>query len=164
VNAYFSNVSMEELIDPDGDSFEELAEYVKKPFRAFSLNDCFSLMVIPGFLEDIPNVDKFAKLAEENKVHVFTDLPDFESYEEADEQMNGPALEGMAGSTPEKAHLSVAARSPPTGYWADRKTSMKRKICGFPRHRFWPAWYTNRTILWACSNLARDTSTARPIR
>jgi hypothetical protein len=67
VNAYFSNVSMEELIDPDADTFEELADYVKKPFRAFSLNDCFSLMVIPGFLEDIPNVDKFAKLAEENK-------------------------------------------------------------------------------------------------
>jgi hypothetical protein len=97
------------LIDPDADTFEELADYVKKPFRAFSLNDCFSLMVIPGFLEDIPNIDKFSKLAEENKVHVFTDLPDFESYEEADEQMNGPGLEGLAGSTPEKAHLSVAA-------------------------------------------------------
>ena len=109
VNAYFSNVALEELIDPDGDAFEELADYIKKPFRAFSLNDCYSLMVVPGFLEDIPNVDKFAKLAEENKVHVFTDLPDFESYEEADEQMNGPALEGLAGSTPEKAHLSVVA-------------------------------------------------------
>lgn len=109
VNAHFSNVTMEELIDPDGDAFEELADYVKKPFRAFSLKDCYSLMVIPGFLEDIPNIDKFAKLAEENKVHVFTDLPDFESYEEAEEQMNGPGLEGLAGSTPEKAHLSVAA-------------------------------------------------------
>ncbi len=109
VNAWFANVGMEELIDPDSDSFDELAEYVKKPFRAFSLTDCFSLMVVPGFLEDIPNIDKFAKLAEENKVHVFTDLPDFESFAEAEEQMNGPALEGLAGSTPEKAHVSVAA-------------------------------------------------------
>lgn len=109
VNVYFSNVSQEELIDPDSDAFEELAEYIKKPFRAFSLTDCYSIMVVPGFLEDIPNVDKFAKLAEENKVHVFTDLPDFESFEEAEEQMNGPALEGLAGSTPEKAHVSVAA-------------------------------------------------------
>jgi len=109
VNSWFSNVGMEELIDPDSDSFDSLAEYVKKPFRAFSLTDCFSLMVVPGFLEDIPNIDKFANLAEENKVHVFTDLPDFESFEEAEEQMNGPALEGMAGSTPEKAHVSVAA-------------------------------------------------------
>jgi hypothetical protein len=109
VNAWFANVGMQELIDPDSDSFDELAEYVKKPFRAFSLTDCFSLMVVPGFLEDIPNIDKFAKLAEENKVHVFTDLPDFESFAEAEEQMNGPALEGLAGSTPEKAHVSVAA-------------------------------------------------------
>lgn len=109
VNAHFSNVSLEELIDPDSDSFNELAEFVKKPFRAFSLNDCYSIMVVPGFLEDIPNIDKFSKLGEENKVHVFTDLPDFESYEEAEEQMNGPGLEGLAGSTPEKAHVSVAA-------------------------------------------------------
>jgi hypothetical protein len=109
VNSYFSNVEMEELVDPDSDSFNELAEYVKKPFRAFSLTDCYSLMVVPGFLEDIPNIDKFAKLGEENKVHIITDLPDFESYEEAEEQMNGPALEGLAGSTPEKAHMSVAA-------------------------------------------------------
>ncbi len=109
VNVHFSNVPMEELIDADSDAFEELAEYVKKPFRAFSLTDCYSMMVVPGFLEDIPNIDKFAKLGEENKVHVFTDLPDFESYEEAEEQMNGPALEGLAGSTPEKAHMSVAA-------------------------------------------------------
>lgn len=109
VNAHFSNVPIEELIDADSDAFEELAEYIKKPFRAFSLTDCYSLMVVPGFLEDIPNIDKFAKLAEENKVHVFTDLPDFESYEEAEEQMNGPGLEGLAGSTPEKAHLSVAS-------------------------------------------------------
>jgi len=109
VNSWFANVGMEELIDPDSDSFDELGEYIKKPFRAFSLTDCYSLMVVPGFLEDIPNIDKFAKLAEENKVHVFTDLPDYESFEEAEEQMNGPALEGLAGSTPEKAHLSVAA-------------------------------------------------------
>jgi len=109
VNAHFSNVPMEELIDADSDSFEELAEFVKKPFRAFSLTDCYAMMVVPGFLEAIPNIDKFAKLAEENKVHVFTDLPDFETYEEAEEQMNGPALEGLAGSTPEKAHMSVAA-------------------------------------------------------
>ena len=109
VNAHFSNLSLDELIDPDSDSFNELAEFVKKPFRAFSLNDCYSIMVVPGFLEDIPNIDKFSKLGEENKVHVFTDLPDFETYEVAEEQMNGPALEGLAGSTPEKAHLSVAA-------------------------------------------------------
>jgi len=109
VNSWFANIGMQELIDPDSSSFDELAEHIKKPFRAFSLTDCFSLMVVPGFLEDIPNIDKFAKLAEENKVHVFTDLPDFENFAEAEEQMNGPALEGLAGSTPEKAHVSVAA-------------------------------------------------------
>jgi hypothetical protein len=109
INAFFSNVSIEELTDPDSDSFNELAEFIKKPFRAFSLTDCYSLMVIPGFLEDIPNIDKVSKLAEENKVHVFTDLPNYETFEEAQDQMNGPGLEGLAGSTPEKAHLSVVA-------------------------------------------------------
>ena len=109
VNAFFSNISSEELTDPDSDSFNELAEYVKKPFRAFSLTDCYSIMVVPGFLEDIPNMDKIAKLGEENKVHVFTDLPDYETFQDAEEQMNGPGLEGMAGSTPEKAHMTIAA-------------------------------------------------------
>ena len=109
VNSYFSNVSLETLTDPDGDAFEELADYVKKPFRAFSLTDCYSMMVVPGFLEDIPNMDKLAKLGEENKVHVFTDLPNYETFQEAADEMNGPALEGMAGSTPEKAHMSVLA-------------------------------------------------------
>jgi hypothetical protein len=109
VNSFFSNVGLGDLIDPDSDKFEELADYIKKPFRAFSLKDCYSLMVVPGFLEDIPNVDKLAKLAEENKVHIVTDLPNYESFREAQEQMNGPALEGLAGSTPEKAHVSVLA-------------------------------------------------------
>jgi hypothetical protein len=107
VNTFFSNVPLEELVNPDSDKFTELAEYVKKPFRAFSLTDCYSMMVLPGFLEDIPNMDKISKLAEENKVHVFTDLPNFETFREAAENLNGPGLEGMAGSTPEKAHMSV---------------------------------------------------------
>jgi hypothetical protein len=107
VNSFFANVSINDMIDPDSDKFEELADYIKKPFRAFSLKDCYSLMVVPGFLEDIPNIDKLAKLGEENKVHIITDLPNFETFREAQEQLNGPGLEGLAGSTPEKAHVSV---------------------------------------------------------
>lgn len=107
VNSFFANVGINDLIDPDSDKFEELADYIKKPFRAFSLKDCYSLMVVPGFLEDIPNIDKLAKLGEENKVHIITDLPNFETFREAQEQLNGPGLEGLAGSTPEKAHVSV---------------------------------------------------------
>lgn len=109
VNVFFSNVSKEDLTDPDSDSFNELASFIQKPFRAFSLTDCYSIMVVPGFLEDIPNMDKIAKLGEENKVHVFTDLPNYETFEEAQDEMNGPGLEGMSGSTPEKAHMSIAA-------------------------------------------------------
>jgi hypothetical protein len=108
VNSYFSNISATEFADSDSEKFAELAEYVKKPFRAFSLTDCYSLMVIPGFLDDIPTIDKIAKLGEENKVHIFTDLPDFETFREAQDQLNGPGLEGLAGSTPEKAHISLA--------------------------------------------------------
>ncbi|HBC47505.1 MAG TPA: hypothetical protein DCZ43_10695, partial [candidate division Zixibacteria bacterium] len=107
VNTYFSNVSLADLTDPDGEKFTELADYIKKPFRAFSLTDCYSMMVVPGFLEDIPTIDKMAKLGEENKVHIFTDLPDFETFREAQDQLNGPGLEGLAGSTPEKAHISL---------------------------------------------------------
>jgi hypothetical protein len=107
VNSHFSNIPLEELVNPDSDKFTELADYVKRPFRAFSLTDCYSMMVVPGFLEDIPNMDKLSKLGEENKVHVFTDLPNFETFREASESLNGPGLEGMAGSTPEKAHMSV---------------------------------------------------------
>jgi hypothetical protein len=55
------------LSDPDSDKFEELADYIKKPFRAFSLKECFSLMVVPGFLEDIPISIDWQKLGEKKQ-------------------------------------------------------------------------------------------------
>jgi len=108
VNAWFVNASLEELSDPDDRTkFEEFATYIQNPYRSFSLTDCYSLMVLPGFLEDVQTMDRFAELGAQNKVHVFTDLPDFDSVTEAMEFLDDPAFASLSGSTDEKSYLSI---------------------------------------------------------
>jgi hypothetical protein len=108
IDAWFVNASLEELSDPDDRTkFEEMSSYIQDPFRRYSLQECYCMMVAPGFLEDVQTMSRFAELGEQNKVHVFTDLPEFESSKEAMEFLNDPAYANIAGSTDEKAYMSM---------------------------------------------------------
>jgi hypothetical protein len=110
INVWFVNSSMAELCDPDDRTkFEEMSNYIQDPFRSFSLSECFSILVVPGFLEDVQTLDRFSQLGEQNKVQVFTDLPDFDSSQEAMEFLNDPVYANLAGSTPEKAFVCIGA-------------------------------------------------------
>ncbi|MFQ6009422.1 MAG: hypothetical protein ACE5K8_10790, partial [Candidatus Zixiibacteriota bacterium] len=77
VNAWFANVSAEELMDPDDrEKFEQLTKAIADLYREWSIKDCFAMAVIPGYLGSVENIDTVARqLGLPNKVHVMTDLP-----------------------------------------------------------------------------------------
>jgi phage tail sheath protein FI len=66
--------------------------------------------VIPGYLGSVENIDNVARqLGLPNKVHVMTDLPDFESFEEVMEMLDDPNYANMPGIDDYKQYVSVFA-------------------------------------------------------
>ena len=52
VNSWFANVSAEDLMNPDDkEKFEELGKAISDLYREWSIKECFSMAVIPGWLE-----------------------------------------------------------------------------------------------------------------
>ena len=111
VNAWFANVSAEELTDPDDkEKFEEVSKAVAELYREWSIKECFSMAVIPGYLGSVENIDNVARqLGLPNKVHVMTDLPNFESFEEVMEMLDDPNYANMPGIDDYKQYVSVFA-------------------------------------------------------
>lgn len=111
INVYFSNIGIEELTDPDDrEKFEELGKYVGDLFKEFSIRDCYSLCVIPGFLGDVGKIDLVARqLGMPNKLHIVTDLPNLETFEETMDLLEDPAYANLAGTTENKQYTSVCA-------------------------------------------------------
>jgi len=111
VNAYFANVSGEALVDPnDKEKFEELSKAVAGLYREWSVKECFSMAVIPGYLGSVENIDGVARqLGLPNKVHVMTDLPNFESFEEVMEMLDDPNYANLPGIDDYKQYVSVFA-------------------------------------------------------
>ena len=109
VNAYFVNASAEELADPDDkEKFEQLSKAIADLYREWSIKDCFSMAVVPGYLGSVENIDSFARLLGlPNKVHVMTDLPDFESVEEVMDMLDDPSFASLAGIDNYKQYVSV---------------------------------------------------------
>ena len=111
VNAYFSNVSAEELANPDDkEKFEEVAKAVAGLYREWGIKDCFSMAVVPGYLGSVENIDMVARqLGLPNKLHVMTDLPDFETFEDVMEMLDDPNYANLAGIDDYKQYVSVFA-------------------------------------------------------
>jgi len=111
VNAYFANVSAEELTDPDDkEKFEQLSTSIADLFREWSVRDAFSMCVVPGYLGSVESIDNFGRmLGLPNKVQVLTDLPDFEKFEEVMDMLEDPNYAGLSGSDPHKQYVSVFA-------------------------------------------------------
>ncbi len=109
VNAYFVNASAEELADPDDkEKFEQLSKAIADLYREWSIKDCFSMAVVPGYLGSVENIDSFARLLGlPNKVHVMTDLPDFESVEEVMDMLDDPSFASLAGIDNHKQYVSL---------------------------------------------------------
>lgn len=111
VNAYFVNASAEELTDAnDKEKFEQLTKAIADLYREWSIKECFSMCVVPGYLGSVENIDTFARqLGLSNKVHILTDLPDFSSVEEVMEMLDDPNYANMVGIDNYKQYVSVFA-------------------------------------------------------
>jgi len=111
VNAWFSNVSAEELTDPDDkEKFEQLSTAIADLYREWSIKECFSMCVVPGYLGSVQAIDNFGRqLGMPNKVQVLTDLPNFEKFEEVMEMLDDPNYANLAGIDDYKQYVSVFA-------------------------------------------------------
>lgn len=111
VNAYFANVSGEELTNPDDrEKFEQLTKAIADLYREWSVKECFAMAVVPGYLGSVENIDTVARqLGLPNKVHVMTDLPNFEKFEEVMDMLEDPAYANLPGIDNYKQYVSVFA-------------------------------------------------------
>jgi len=111
VNAWFANASAEELADPDDpEKFEALSKAVAELYREWSIKQCFSMACIPGYLGSVENIDRFARqLGLPNKLHIMTDMPNFETFEELMDMLDDPSFESLAGIDSHKQYASVFA-------------------------------------------------------
>jgi len=111
VNSWFANVSGEELANPDDrEKFEELTKAIADLYREWSIKECFSMACVPGYLGSVEAIDNFARqLGLANKVHVLTDLPNFESFEEVMEMLDDPTYASLAGIDDYKQYVSLFA-------------------------------------------------------
>ena len=111
INAWFANVGAEELMDPDDkEKFEKLAKAVADLYREWSIKDCFSMAVVPGWLGSVENIDTLARqLGFSNKLHILTDLPNLEKFEEVMDMLEDPAYASLAGIDDYKQYVSVFA-------------------------------------------------------
>ena len=111
VNAWFVNASAEELADPDDrEKFEQVAKEVADLFREWDITEAFGMAVIPGWLGSVENIDTFARqLGLPNKVHIMTDLPNFEKFEEVMDMLEDPSYANLPGIDAYKQYVSVFA-------------------------------------------------------
>jgi len=111
VNAWFANVSAEELADPDDrEKFEEMSKAVADLYREWSIKECFSMAVIPGYLGSVENIDSVSRqLGLPNKLHILTDLPNFETFEETMDMLDDPTFASLSGIDDYKQYTSLFA-------------------------------------------------------
>ncbi len=84
-NVYIMNAELEQLKDLDNTRYiDAVAEELKANFDRLDLSDNYAMLVIPGYLGSNAVVEKWAKIAYENKVMLVTD---FEHLDEPDDVM-----------------------------------------------------------------------------
>lgn len=78
-NISIMNASSEQKSDLDNSRFiDKVAEELKQHFDKLDLRENYSLLVLPGYLGSAKVVDKWSKIAYENKVMMYTDFMDLD--------------------------------------------------------------------------------------
>ncbi len=94
-NVSFINCELDQLKDLDNTRFiDSIGEELKKNYDRLDLRNNYSIMVIPGYLGSNKVVEKWAKMAHENKVMLVTD---FEHLDAPDDVMEMFELANLTG-------------------------------------------------------------------
>lgn len=102
-NVAMMNAPMTELTNLDEPRFiEHVAEELKTNYDRLDMRHNYSLMVIPGYLKNNTVLDKWAKMAYNNKVMLVTD---FENVESADDVLDMFNDANLTGGDPHKANV-----------------------------------------------------------
>ena len=102
-NVVLMNASMDQLTDLDEPRFiEHIAAELKQKFDRLDLRQNYSLVVIPGYLKSNAIVDKWGKMAYNNKVMLVTD---FANIETPDDVLDMFTDANLTGGDPHKANV-----------------------------------------------------------
>lgn len=104
-NVVLLNAAMEQLTDMDEPRFIEfVARELKARYDRLDLRQNYSLMVVPGYLKSNTVVDKWAKMAYNNKVMLVTD---FVNVETPDDALDLFTDANLTGGDPHKANVMM---------------------------------------------------------
>jgi hypothetical protein len=102
-NVAIMNAPMKELTNLDEPKFiEHVAGELKSNFDRLDMRQNYSLLVIPGYLKSNTILDKWAKMAYNNKVMLVTD---FENVETPDDVLDMFTDANLTGGDPHKANV-----------------------------------------------------------
>ena len=111
-NLYFLNMPLEEFTSAENSYLRsELAKHFDESFDRFSLEDNYSLFVIPGYLDG--NLDYWSKMAAERRITLVTDYTDeleFESIEDKIEEKKIAGSERYLANTLVTCNYAVARK------------------------------------------------------
>ncbi|MER3498857.1 MAG: type VI secretion system contractile sheath protein TssC [Chitinophagaceae bacterium] len=94
-NVYFMNAAKEQLNDLDNTVFiDAVSEELKKNYDRLDLRDNFSLLCVPGYLGSKKVVDKWARMAYQNKVMLITDFQHLDAPDDVLEEFESAKLTG----------------------------------------------------------------------
>lgn len=79
-NITIVNASLDQITDLDNSRFiDHVAEELRQNYDRLDLRDNYSLLVIPGYMGSNKVIEKWAKIANENKVMLVTDFADLDT-------------------------------------------------------------------------------------
>ena len=104
-NVSIMNAAMRQLTDLDEPRFiDHVAQELKQKYDRLDLRQNYSLLVIPGYLKSSKVVDKWGKIAYNNKVMMVTD---FENVETPDDVLDMFTDANLTGGDPHKANVMM---------------------------------------------------------
>lgn len=105
-NVSIVNASREQITDLDNSRFiDHIANELKQNFDRLDLRMNYSLLVLPGYLGSTKVVDKWSKIANDNKAMLYTDFMDLENPEDVVDMF---FTSGLAGGDAYKANTCMA--------------------------------------------------------
>lgn len=100
------NASREQVTDLDNSRFiDHISEEMKQNFDKLDLRMNYSLLVLPGYLGGAKVVDKWSKIAHENKAMLYTDFLDLENPDDVVDMFHSS---GLASGEVYKSNTSMA--------------------------------------------------------